>query len=336
MANPNDLEDGLAAPAAVRRDFTYQSSDGLELYACDYGDTLGPWLPVICLPGLTRSHRDFESLALFLSTHRHRPRRVVCFDYRGRGRSAWDETAENYNPLKEMSDIFDGMAAMGIHRAVVVGTSRGGIIAMLMGLARPATVSGIVLNDIGPVIEPIGLARIKTYVGRTPIPDDWDDAVRILKRLHGAQFTSLSDDQWQWFARSSYREEDGRPVPDYDPALANAFEGVDFDEPVPTMWDEFRALKSIPIMTIRGGNSDLLSTATVATMAAEHPRFDSITVPGEGHPPLLNGTNLSQRISSFITGIEGSGPPFEAIVPRQSVPFDLDASKQDGSPTNQD
>lgn len=298
------------------RDFNYYSSDGLPLYARDYGDRLQPWLPVVCLPGLTRNHSDFDDLARFLSNHRHRPRRVVCFDYRGRGRSAWDKNTENYNPLQEMNDVFDGMAALGINRAVVVGTSRGGIVAMLMGVARPAMLAGVVLNDIGPKLEPLGLARIKTYVGRTPTPEDWDDAVRILKRLHGHQFTALNEDQWMDFARKTYRDDNGQPISDYDPALARSFDGVDFDEPVPTMWREFKALSATPILAIRGANSDILSTSTLAAMAAKHPRFESVAVPGEGHPPLLVGAHLTQRISSFITGIEGSGPPIEAAVPR--------------------
>jgi len=325
--NPNG--DNGPSPSEVR-DVTYYSSDGLQLYARDYGNRLHPWLPVVCLPGLTRNHRDFDDLATFLSTHRHRPRRVVCFDYRGRGRSAWDKNADNYNPLREMNDVFDGMAALGISRAVAVGTSRGGIVAMLMGVARPAALAGIVLNDIGPKIEPLGLARLKTYVGRTPSPDDWDDAVRILRRLHGVQFTGLTDGQWMDFAHKTYREENGRPVADYDPALGRAFDGVDFDEPVPTMWQEFRALRSIPILAVRGANSDILSTSTLAAMAAEHPRFESIAVPGEGHPPLLAGTHLPQRISSFITGIEGSRPPLETVIPRISLDGD-DAGEPDNA-----
>jgi pimeloyl-ACP methyl ester carboxylesterase len=316
------MNDETAISVPDGRDIYYRSSDGLLLHARDYGSRREPWLPVVCLPGLTRTHHDFKDLAAFLSAHRHRPRRVVCFDYRGRGSSAWDDNTDNYNPAMEMADIFDGMAALGINRAVIVGTSRGGILAMLMGVARPTVVAGIVLNDIGPLIEPLGLARLKTYVGRTPLPDDWDDAVRILKRLHGGQFTSLNDEQWNAFARMTYREEGGRPVSDYDPALGNAFKGADYDEPIPTLWREFRALSSIPILTIRGGNSDILSTSTVAEMASEHPSFDSVTVPGEGHPPLLRGTHLIQRVSAFISGIEGSGPPADAVIPKAPASFD--------------
>jgi len=308
------------------RDIEYRGSDGLRLHARDYGDRTQPWLPVVCLPGLTRSARDFHDLALFLSTHRHRPRRIVCFDYRGRGASEWDRDIANYNPMTEMNDVLDGMAAAGLSRAVIVGTSRGGIIAMLMGIVRPSVLAGIVLNDIGPVIEPIGLARIKTYVGRTPQPDDWQDAVRILKRLHGGHFTALSEEQWLAFARMTWREEDSHPVSDYDPALGRTFDGVEFDEPVPALWNEFRSLAHIPVMAIRGENSDLLSAGTVAAMAAAHPAFESVTVSGEGHPPLLCNPQLLQRISAFITAIEGSGPPADAVIPKPPSDFSLDSA----------
>lgn len=309
------------------RDFTYSSFDGLKLHARDHGDPLSPWLPVVCLPGLTRGARDFDEIALHLSTHRHRPRRVAVFEYRGRGRSEWDKKRENYNPLTEMTDIFDGMAALRIPRSVLIGTSRGGIIAMLMGVARPGVLAGLVLNDIGPVIEPVGLARIKTYVGRTPAPDDWPDARRLMRRLHGAQFTAFNDADWDAFARATYRDEEGRPVADYDPALAETFDGVEFDRTVPTLWDEFKSLRSIPVLTIRGENSDFLSAATLAAMATAHPRFESITVTGEGHPPVLRHASLLQHISAFITHIEGSGPPADAVIPRAPAAFDLDAPR---------
>jgi pimeloyl-ACP methyl ester carboxylesterase len=312
-----------AAAPAEPREVTYTSADGLALFARDYGDRLSPWLPVVCLPGLSRSSRDFHTLALQLAGHRHRPRRVVAFDYRGRGRSAWDRDPQGYNPITEMNDVISGMAHLGIPRAIVVGTSRGGIIAILMGVARPAMVAGIVLNDVGPALEPLGLARIKSYIGRTPVPDDWADAVHIQQRLHGSQFTAWKDADWEDFARATYRDVDGRPASDYDPALATTFAGVEFDQPIPTLWDEFRALKSVPVLVIRGENSDLLSAATITEMAAIHPDVQAVTIPGEGHPPALRGPVVT-RISTFITGVEGPAPPSDAVIPRDAPAFDLD------------
>lgn len=318
------MNEGVA-PGGGCREVYFTVSDGLKLFARDYGDRLSPWLPVVCLPGLTRTGRDFRALAQHLSAHRHRPRRVVAFDYRGRGNSGWARTADSYNPVAEMNDVFDGMAMLGIPRAVVVGTSRGGIIALLMAVSRPGSTAGIVLNDIGPAIEARGLARIKTYVGHAPNPDDWADAARIQKRLHGAHFTGWTDSDWLAYARLTYREEGGRPVADYDPKLADTFSGVEFDRPVPTMWDEFRALKDLPVMVLRGENSDILSAATVRQMSALHPGLEEISVPGEGHPVLLQNGHLLANISAFVTAIEGGTPPADAIIPREPVPYDLGA-----------
>ena len=153
------MKSRASRPEAGRRDLHYPSSDGLRLHVAEYGDAISPWLPVVCLPGLSRNARDFHDLAVHLSTHRHRPRRVLAFDLRGRGGSEWDKDVAHYTPLVEMQDVLDGMAALGVDRAVVVGTSRGGIIAMLMAVARPSVLAGVVLNDIGPAIEPRGLAR---------------------------------------------------------------------------------------------------------------------------------------------------------------------------------
>ena len=324
-------DDGLAAVRHTAtgelrpRDVYYSSADNLRLYAADYGDPLSPWLPVVCLPGLTRSSRDFHQLATYLAGHRHRPRRILAFDYRGRGKSEWDKNPAGYNPLTEMADVLAGMAATGVSRAVIVGTSRGGIIGMLMAIDRPGAVAGLVLNDVGPSIEALGLARIRAYVGRTPVPDDWTDAAHIQRRLHGGLFTAWGDEDWDAFARLTYREEEGHPQSDYDPALAGTLDGVELDREMPSLWNEFSALHAIPVLSIRGENSDLLSHATVARMAREHPALSTISVPNEGHPPLLVRSSLLSRISAFITALEGSGPSAEAVIPQESPAFNLDA-----------
>jgi len=314
-----------AEPGAPVRDLFYTSSDGLRLHVAEYGDAMSPWLPVVCIPGLSRSARDFHELGLHLSRHRHRPRRVLAFDLRGRGMSEWDRDIARYTAIVEMQDVLDGMAALGIDRALIVGTSRGGIIAMLMAVARPSVVAGVVLNDIGPAIEPRGLARLKTYIGRTPLPDDWDDAIRILRRLHGGQFAALGDDEWRAFARMTWRDEDGLPAGDYDPALARTFDGIEFDQPLPTLWREFAALGAIPVLAIRGENSDIFSAETLARMEREHPRFDHILIGGEGHAPLLIRASILQRISAFVMATEGQGLSPDAIVPPASHGFDLDS-----------
>jgi pimeloyl-ACP methyl ester carboxylesterase len=316
-----DGGDGFVSAPVARdlppREVRYSSQDGLSLFVRDYGDRLSPWLPVVCLPGLSRSGRDFDELARALAGQGLRPRRVLAFDYRGRGRSEWDRSGTSYAPLVEMSDVFDGMAALGIPRAAVVGTSRGGIIGMLMAVARPTTVAALVLNDIGPVIEPRGLARIKTYVGHMPAPEDWEDAERILRRLHGVQFTALTDKDWRAYTRLTWRDDNGRPAGDYDPALGRTLDAIEFDKPIANLWKEFRMLAAIPVLAIRGENSDLLSPETFAAMAAAHARLEAMTVPGQGHAPLLFQSPLIQRIANFLTSAEGAGLAPDAVVPRE-------------------
>ncbi len=338
---PPDGEEGLEALAdepeggdvppgpgeAGRRDRFYASADGLRLHVVEHGSADSPWLPVVCLPGLSRNARDFDDLARHLATHPQRPRRVLAFDLRGRGRSDWDQDIAHYTPIVEMQDVLDGMAALAVDRAVVVGTSRGGLIAMLMSVARPSVLAGVVLNDIGPALEPRGLARLKTYVGRMPDPNDWDDAARILERLHGRQFPALSPAEWQAFARMTWRDVDGVPASDYDPNLGRTFDGIEFDQPMPTLWPEFATLSGLPVMAIRGQNSDILSAATLARMEAEHPRLVRVEIPGEGHAPLLVRRSILDRIAGFIAAAEGAAPPLDALGSRAVRPYDLDAPR---------
>jgi len=315
----------MTMPSPDYTDTYYTSRDGLRLHAREYGDRLSPWLPVVCLPGLTRTARDFHALAEHLAEHKQRPRRVVAFDYRGRGLSAWDRDGAGYTIATETNDILDGMAAIGIQRAIVAGTSRGGIIGMLMALIRPATVAALILNDVGPELEARGLARIRTYVGQTPSPDNWADAVAIQRRLHGGQFTRFGDADWEAFTRLTYAEENGKPVADYDgKGLAATFAGMEADQPAATLWEEFKALKDLPMLAIHGSNSDLLTPAILKKMRAVHPWLEVVEVAGEGHPPQLTTPAVLGKVAAFLLGVEGNAPATEAIVPRAPVPYSLD------------
>lgn len=311
-----EMETGTGAPPPARTRFV-TSADGLRLHLLDYGDASSPWTPVVCLPGLTRTHRDFHDLASHLSAHPERPRRVIAIDYRGRGESAWSTDSSRYTPMVEMDDVMAIMAAVDLPRAVIVGVSRGGIIGMFMGVQHPRTVAALVLVDIGPQIEPLGLARIKSYVGRMPPPADWADAATMLRQLHSGHFTSFQDRDWATFARLTFADRDGMPVADYDPKLAETLEGIDFDRPVPDLWDAFAALSDTPTMVVRGGNSDLLSSATLDRMKTEHPALTSWTAEGEGHAPLLRGESLLDRIASFIAASERPATPTAASRPER-------------------
>jgi len=289
----------LSNDAFEERFFT--APDGLRLHARVYGAChVHTAPPVVCLPGLTRNARDFHGLAMHLSREARHPRAVAVFDYRGRGRSAYDRNWKNYDVVTETADLMAGMAALGIERAAFVGTSRGGLILFALAAARPAAIDAVVLNDIGPVIEGTGLAQIRAFLERAPKPRSFEEAATIVKSAYGAAFTALGADDWDRMARAIYREENGRPVADHDPNLLKTLKGIDFDRPLPVFWPQFTGLCGVPLMAIRGENSTLLSAGTLAEMASRHPSAETVTVAGQGHAPMLDTAGLPNRIEAFL------------------------------------
>jgi pimeloyl-ACP methyl ester carboxylesterase len=276
------------------------SHDGLKLHISTYGSRPSVSVPVVCLPGLTRTGADFEPLATALSGDLSRPRYVITIDYRGRGRSDYDHNPFNYNFATELADVLAVLTALDIGPTVFVGTSRGGILAMLLAAARPTAIAGVVLNDIGPVIDMAGLMRIKSYVGKLPEPKSFGDGAAILRQLFALQFPRLSGEDWMAFSRRSFKEQDGRLLPTYDVKLARTLLDVDLERPIQSLWAEFDALAHVPVMVIRGANSDLLSAATVAAMRARRPDIDALEVPDQGHAPLLAEHETISHIGSFI------------------------------------
>jgi pimeloyl-ACP methyl ester carboxylesterase len=275
------------------------AQDGLSLHIRCYGAPLTPRLPVVCLPGLTRTEADFEALATALAQDTERPRPVIALDYRGRGQSEYDRNPANYSLGVELSDLLRVLAALNLGRAVFIGTSRGGILTMLLGAARPGAIGGVVLNDIGPVIETSGLARIKSYVGKLPQPKNFEDAAQILRGIFAAQFPKLSPQDWVAFARRNFREENGTLIPSYDVNLAKSLEGLDLSRPSP-LWEQFDALPRVPILVIRGANSDILSAETVTAMRARRPELQSLEVADQGHAPLLDTADVIATIRAFV------------------------------------
>lgn len=283
------------------------AQDGLRLHVCEYGSRTASALPAVCLPGLARTVADFEVLAPALSAHAQRNRRVVAIDSRGRGRSEYDSNPENYNLAVELADVVTVLTALGIGPAVFIGSSRGGILAMLLGVAHPTAIAGVVLHDIGPVIEPKGLARIKSYVGKLPQPRSFDEGGEILRRLFAPQFPNLMPEQWLAAAHRTWRTEHDELKPTYDVRLGRTLSDLDIERPLPPLWNEFDALSRVPILVIRGANSDILAPATVAAMAARHPGMQSIEVADQGHVPMLEGDDLIGRIVAFVAACDGAG-----------------------------
>ncbi|HVV79331.1 MAG TPA: alpha/beta hydrolase [Pseudolabrys sp.] len=274
------------------------ASDGLQLHARCIGPARTSALPVVCLPGLTRTVNDFDVLAAALAES---GRRVIAIDYRGRGLSDYDCNPGNYTPLIELADVVTVLTALGVGRAVFVGTSRGGILTMLAAALHPSIVAAAILNDIGPVIELEGLLRIKSYVGHLPQPKDFGDAAALLHRLFGAQFPRLTETDWLASAHRAFkRDQDGLLVPTYDVELARTLDAVTPDTPLPNLWPQFEALANVPVMVIRGLLSDLLSAQTVEAMRDGHPSLRVVEVPNQGHAPLLADAPTIAQISAFI------------------------------------
>ena len=275
------------------------AQDGIRLHVRAWGPRLAARLPVVCLPGLARTVADFETLASALASGANRPRSVLALDLRGRGRSDYDRNPKNYNVQVELADVLAVLTALAVNQAVFIGTSRGGILTMLLAVARPTALAGCVLNDVGPVIETVGLMRIKSYLGKLPQVASLHEAADVLRRLFAAQFPKLSDDDWVAFARRTFKDDGGRIVPDYDVRLGKTLAQIDPARPVPALWKEFNALARVPLLVIRGGNSDILSRATVAAMQTRHPAIEAIEVADQGHAPLLSDPALIGRIAAF-------------------------------------
>ncbi|MGH6725208.1 MAG: alpha/beta fold hydrolase [Pseudolabrys sp.] len=283
--------------------------DGLRLHARSYGARSAPALPVVCLPGLARTAEDFDVLAGALSGDASRPRRVVALDYRGRGLSEYDRNPANYNFQVELADLLAVTVALDAAPAIFVATSRGGILAMLLAAVRPTAIAGVVLNDIGPVIEPKGLMRIKGYVGKLPQPRSFEEGAEILRRLFDAQFPKLGPDDWLASAYRTFRKQNGALVTTYDVKLAETLKGVDFEKPFPPLWKEFDALNHRPVMVIRGANSDILSAETVEAMRVRRSSLEIIEVPDQGHAPLLAEADVISQIAAFAARCEGTQTP---------------------------
>jgi pimeloyl-ACP methyl ester carboxylesterase len=276
------------------------AADGTRLYARDYAAPGSRLTPAVCLPGFSRNSRDFETIAPRLAE----TRRVVTIDFRGRGRSGWANPA-TYRPDQEVADTLTMLDQLGIERFAVIGTSRGGIAAMVMAARALPRMAGVLFNDIGPRADKAGLLRISGYLGGDRQVSSWNQAVAAVKAANPG-FPGLGEDQWLAFAQRLFREEDGVLRADYDPALATTFPSSPDIEAgkVPELWGLADLLAEVPALVLRGENSDILSAETVTAMHGHLKRLDSVTVRDRGHVPFLDERESLSGIGRWLAVVD--------------------------------
>ena len=282
--------------AAAASEFWFDSQDGLRLFSRVYAGPRADSPVVLCLHGLMRNSRDFEDLALHLAAHY----RVVVPDVRGRGLSARDPDFKNYQIPTYLQDLMRLLPGLGIGRASLIGTSMGGLMAMLLGVTAPQLVTGIVLNDVGPEVDPRGLERIRGYAGKSLPVHSWPEAIATLRGIYGTAWPGLSDERWERIARASYRANAaGVPEADADPLIAEPLR--DTKSAAPDLWPLWGALAKIPILAIRGENSDIISVETLERMQREkRSGLKVLTVPNRGHAPILDEPECVAAIDAFL------------------------------------
>lgn len=295
--HPTSPADRPALPD--RRDIFYESEDGLRLYAADYGPEDAP-LTVLCMHGLTRNHKDFEPMIAGLGL----PYRFIAVDVRGRGLSDRDPNRK-YSPDVYVRDMFALLDKLGIQKAALIGTSMGGLMAMLMSKVAKERILGVVLNDIGPAVDPAGLHRIASYTSGVRTFPDWDSAAAAIADTQKALFPEFGADDWMDFTRRTCREaEDGSVEFDYDPAITeNMAAAIPGWRTRFLMWRLFGSMKQIPLLVTRGEASDILSPKTARRMCRRHKAARLATIPNRGHTPMLSEPEALSAISDFLTSL---------------------------------
>ena len=266
----------------------FQTFDGLTLAFRDKG----AGLPVLCLSGLTRNSSDFDYIAPYLEDVR-----LIRLDYRGRGQSDWADPA-TYTIAAESRDALALLDHLGLDKAAVLGTSRGGINAMALAMGAKDRLLGACLNDIGPVVDPEGLAMISAYIGKNPGQNDYAKAALARARFMEG-FSNVPPSRWREEVEKHFVLTDAGLTINYDPGLAEVFKAAD-GTTAPDLWPWFDALDGLPLATLRGANSNILSTATAAEMQRRRPDMIFAEVPDRGHVPFLDEPVALAAIRDWI------------------------------------
>ena len=281
-------------------DGSWLSGDGLRLHYRDYpGRDDRP--PIVCIPGLTRNARDFEGVAERLAGDW----RLICVDLRGRGDSEHAADSASYAPPVYVDDVERLIAAVGLSRFVVFGTSLGGLIAMLLAWRDARRFAGVLLNDVGPVLEPQGLERILSYVGVPQTWSSWDEAAASFAAAHGDVYPDWPRERWHLHARRLCKAlPEGGIALDYDMRIADPIRAAAPAAAAFDLWPALRALDGVPALLLRGALSDLLGEHTAARMAAEVGTLETMTVPRVGHAPTLEEPEAIAAIDRLLARVE--------------------------------
>jgi pimeloyl-ACP methyl ester carboxylesterase len=272
----------------------FRSDDGLRLHVAEWLAPRADAPVLLCLPGLTRNGRDFARLAQRANAAGWR---VLCPDLRGRGLSDRDPDPSRYRPDRYVADMATLLDHLAVRQVSIVGTSLGGMMGTMLAATQPGRVRRLVLNDVGPVLEAEGLARIAAYVGRQPPAASLDEAVARTAATQAAVFPDFDDADWRQMVADTHRVDDGQWLPDYDPAIA---QGLANGSAVPTLWPLFEAAQGVPMLLLRGALSDLLSPDTVAAMRERLPQLQAVDVPHRGHAPTLDEAAARAALDAFL------------------------------------
>lgn len=274
------------------------SSDGVRLHARVYagpeGSESAP--PVLCMPGLARNARDFEALAPHIAQYR----KVIVIEFRGRGESAFAKDPMTYVPLTYVQDVVAMLGELAIDRFAAVGTSLGGLVAMLLASALPGRLVGAVLNDVGPELQTAGLERIRDYIGAGGSQPTWMHAARAFAELNSAVYPGYQIHDWLRLTKRTHRlTAEGRIVTDYDKQIAAPLRVPGGGDAAMDLWPVYRALGDIPLLILRGALSDILASSAGEKMVAELPRARLVEVPGVGHAPTMDEPEARAAIDAW-------------------------------------
>jgi pimeloyl-ACP methyl ester carboxylesterase len=287
--------------------FTWTTPDGLTLAGKHWApknvevQPVETSIPVLCLPGLSRNTRDFHEIASFLQSAGHN---VYALDYRGRGKSDWDENWKNYSLTVEADDIDAAIDQLEIERFVLLGTSRGGLHALAMANRFPVDrMAAVILNDVGPHIERTAIQRIAASIGQNMKFSSLERVAEHQRKTIGPQFPAFVEYDWYKLAEQLATSHENQTVLDYDPNLSHLFDDLDEDTPLPDLWPFYEKLTDRPVLVLRGEHSDLLSAATSQRMLELHSKALMKTIPGQGHAPVLWEPETHDFIENFLKNI---------------------------------